>query len=92
MEKRKLLTMLACLALATLLLASCAPAAAPAAAPAVAPTTAPPAKLATPTPSPKTAAEPAAGGRYGGMLTVSVGADPPSLDLHQEISIAPWSL
>ncbi|MBI2909279.1 MAG: hypothetical protein HYX92_16665 [Chloroflexi bacterium] len=82
-----------------LLLASCAPAAAPAATPkpAAAPTAKPAAptalgkapataetpapKPAAPAPSPKPAADQP---RYGGILTVVVFGDPPTLDLHQE--------
>lgn len=73
-----------------------APAAPPAAAPAApaAPAAAPPAARppAAPTPTPVRAAVPAAPAaqqpKYGGVLSISIGADPPSMDLHQEVTAA----
>ncbi|MBI2906776.1 MAG: hypothetical protein HYX92_03855 [Chloroflexi bacterium] len=65
----------------SLLVASCAPAAAPAAAPKPAAKPAATAKPAPPAATPKPAAEQP---RNGGMLTIGVGGDPPSLDVHQE--------
>ncbi|MBI2910275.1 MAG: ABC transporter substrate-binding protein [Chloroflexi bacterium] len=89
MFRNRHLIAVSCLAILGLLLASCAPAVAPsatpkaAAPPAAAATTAAPSapKPAAPAPSPKPATEQP---RYGGILTIGMGGDPPSFDIHQE--------
>ncbi|MBI2910274.1 MAG: hypothetical protein HYX92_21740 [Chloroflexi bacterium] len=89
MKTSKLLMVISFLTVPGLLLASCAPAAQPTpAAKAVAPpaatatTTAPSTqKPAAPVSTPKPAAEQP---RYGGTLTVGIGGDPPTLDVHRE--------
>ncbi|MBI2908995.1 MAG: hypothetical protein HYX92_15235 [Chloroflexi bacterium] len=89
MLSSKLLTAATCFSVLGLLAASCAPAAEPTRAPkTVAPSaaTAKPLapstpKAAAPSPSPKPTAEQR---RYGGILTIGIGGDPPSLDIHRE--------
>ncbi|MFH1485407.1 MAG: ABC transporter substrate-binding protein [Chloroflexota bacterium] len=99
MLTRKLSAILTFAAISGLLLVSCTPAAAPTAtpkpaapaptkapaAPAAKPTTPPAAKPAAPSPTPKAAAEQP---RYGGILSISFPADPPSFDIHQETTAA----
>ncbi|MBI2907153.1 MAG: ABC transporter substrate-binding protein [Chloroflexi bacterium] len=72
-----------------LIVAGCAPAGAPAAitraTPTAAATTLPAPQAAEPAATPKAAAQQQ---RQGGVLTISVGADPPSFDIHQETTIA----
>ncbi|MBI2910335.1 MAG: ABC transporter substrate-binding protein [Chloroflexi bacterium] len=88
---RRLLKLVTWLTLLGLLLSGCAPAAEPPAVPKAAappPTSAPAAapsapKPAAPAPTPKPAADQPAS---GGILTVGIGGDPPSLDIHQEES------
>lgn len=84
---KKSFVTLGCFTIFVLLLSGCAPPVAP-----VTPTAVAPSKVGTPvakppvapgalTPTPKPAVEQP---RYGGVLTQALGADPPSLDLHQE--------
>ncbi|MBI2909003.1 MAG: ABC transporter substrate-binding protein [Chloroflexi bacterium] len=90
MRTKNRFTAISCFTLLGVLLASCAPAAAPTPtprppapvkAPAATPTAAATPKPAAPAPTPKPAGEQP---RYGGILTVGVGGDPPSFDPHRE--------
>ncbi|MBI2906787.1 MAG: hypothetical protein HYX92_03910 [Chloroflexi bacterium] len=88
MPGKKSLIMASSFSIVGLLLASCALAAAPtptpkpaAPVPTAAPAAAAPAKPAAPAATPKPAGEEP---RSGGLLTVGVAGDPPSLDLHRE--------
>ncbi|MBI2906171.1 MAG: hypothetical protein HYX92_00800 [Chloroflexi bacterium] len=84
---KKLFILATCFTILGFLLASCAPAAAPtptskpAPAPTKAPAAAPTAKPAAPAATPKPAADQP---RSGGILTIGISGDPPSLDLHRE--------
>lgn len=79
--------LLGLLAIAGLLVLGCNPAATPSSPvkPSPTPELASPQKPAAPASTPKPATDQP---RYGGILTVSVGADPPSFDVHQETTIA----
>ncbi|MBI2907941.1 MAG: hypothetical protein HYX92_09825 [Chloroflexi bacterium] len=83
MIHRKSIVFASCLTFLGLPLTSCGPAAAPAPTvrPAEAPAAVPAAKPAAPSPTPKAAPRQP---RYGGILTTSMYADVPSLDVHQE--------
>ncbi|MBI2906699.1 MAG: ABC transporter substrate-binding protein [Chloroflexi bacterium] len=96
MRTSKWFIMASCSTILGILMASCAPAAQPTptskavAPPAATATTIAPSqpKPAAPAPTPKPAAE---APRYGGIVTISGYADPPSLDVHQESSVATYS-
>ncbi|MBI2907174.1 MAG: ABC transporter substrate-binding protein [Chloroflexi bacterium] len=97
MKREKLYAFAACLTLLGLLAGSCAPAAGPApTAKAPAPSSPAPAKAAQPT---ATTAAPAATPkpladqpRYGGILTVGIGGDPVSFDIHREESAFTYAI